>query len=63
MHRKNLRREIYRGLVGAGMAHVVGGIVGVFILPLGWLTLLFASCILIGGYIALDSYYNLVGTG
>lgn len=41
-----------RYLLGAGLGNVVGGLVGVTILPLGWYTVLCAVVALVGAYIA-----------
>ena len=41
-----------RYLFGAGLGNVVGGLLGVVILPLGWYTVLFAVVSLVGAFIA-----------
>lgn len=37
--------------IGAGAGNAVGGLIGVAVLPLGWLTVIFAIVALVGAYI------------
>ena len=53
---KNLFKRIFNSredfLIGAGAGNVVGGLVGVAVLPLGWFTILFGVVALVGAYIS-----------
>lgn len=48
--------RVRKYLIGAGAGIAVGGLIGVLVLPLSWLTLVFGVCIPIGAYISRAVY-------
>lgn len=48
--------RVRKYLIGAGAGIAVGGLIGVLVLPLSWLTLIFGVCIPIGAYISKTVY-------
>lgn len=53
---RNFILSLYKYLVGAGAGTAVGGLIGLFILPFGFLWLLCVACIGIGSYISYSVY-------
>lgn len=49
-------------LVGMGLGNAVGGFIGMFIVPFGWFTLMYAVITVVGAYIAYDTYVRYYGT-
>lgn len=48
--------RVRKYLIGAGAGTAVGGLIGVLVLPLSWLTLVFGVCIPVGAYISRAVY-------
>lgn len=49
-------------LFGAGLGNVIGGLIGVAVLPLGWFTVLFGTAAIVGAYIAQATWKKYYGT-
>ncbi len=45
-----------RYLLGAGLGNVVGGLLGMMFLPLGWMTVLFATVAIVGAIVAQETW-------